>query len=241
MIVPATDFTFAAYQAGEYGEHVIVHGDCLEVMAKIPDKCVDLVLTDPPYGTGGRDGSVHLNDDSITGNRMSSDAYVWLVRTYSRLIFYRTVASAHCYIFSDWRRFKDVQIAFESGGWELRSLIVWDKGNGMGQYWRSCHEFILWFTKRKPRALSHGGCFNVLHYPPVKGQRNHPAEKPIDLVNFLIEASTRIGDLILDPFLGSGTTLVAAKQLGRRGIGIEIERKYCEIAEDRLRQEVLKL
>ncbi len=224
-------------------EHInkVICGDCLQVMKEIPDNSIDLVVTDPPYGTGGRDGSVHLNKDNIGGNRMSTDAYVWMVKAYSRLLCCKAKEDAHCYIFSDWRRFKDVQIAFEVGGWELRSLIVWDKGNGMGEYWRSCHEFILWFTKRHPRPLSHGGCLNVLQYPSVKGQRNHPAEKPVDLVGFLIEASTTTEDIVLDPFLGSGTTAVAAKQLGRRYIGIEINPDYCKIAEDRLRQRELAL
>ena len=146
----------------------------------------------------------------------------------------------HLYSFSDWRSYKNQQIAYESAGWELRSLIVWDKGNGMGEFWRSSHEFILFLTKQKPDKLKHGGCFNVLRFPSIKN-KNHPAEKPVKLIVELLKASSSEDQTILDPFMGSGTTLRAAKDLRRKAVGIEIEEKYCEIAVQRLRQEVLSL
>ena len=94
----------------------IICGDCLEVMKEMPDKCVDLVLTDPFYGSSGRDGSVHLENDNIFGNRMSSESFIWFVRDYSKQLFKITKNDCHCYIFSDWRKFKDVQISFETNG-----------------------------------------------------------------------------------------------------------------------------
>ena len=217
---------------------IIYCGDCLEILPKISDKSVDLVLTDPPYGTGGRDGSTHLVDENISGNRMSVDSYVWMVKQYSSGLHRLSMNDSHCYIFSDWRRYKDIQIGCENSHWELRSLIVWDKGNGMGEYWRSSHEFILFLTKTKPRKLNQGGCYNVLRYPSVK-TKQHPAQKPIDLIIFMTETSSRSDGLVLDPFLGSGTTAVAAKRLGRRYIGIEINPDYCKIAAERLSQEQL--
>lgn len=212
----------------------IICGDCLEVMKEIPDNSIDLVVTDPPYGSGGRDGSVHLCDDNIFGNRISSDTLVWIVREYSKLLFQKTKNNSHCYIFSDWRKFIDIKISFESNGWELRSLLIWNKGNGMGEYWRSCHEFILFFTKRKPRKLNFGNCFNVLNYNPVRSNKISPTQKPEKLFEFLIKASSNPNDIVLDPFLGSGTTALVCKQLGRRFIGIEISPEYCKIARNRV-------
>jgi len=215
---------------------VLYLADCLTIMPMLEP--VDLVVADPFYGSSGRDGSVHLNRDNIIGNRMSSDSLIWFVRSYSKELFRLLKHDSHCYIFSDWRKFKDIQIAFETNGWELRSLIVWDKGNGMGEYWRSTHEFVLFFTKRKPRKLNSGGCMNVLRERPTRGKKKlHDYEKPASLLEKFITASSHKGDTALDPFAGSGTAAVVCERLNRKWIGIEIEEKYCEIAAKRIEKE----
>lgn len=219
----------------------IYQGDCLELMPEIKDKSIDLIVTDPFYGSSGRDGSVHLENDDIFGNKMSADSFIWFVREYSKQLFRIIKKDSHCYIFSDWRKYKDVQIAFETNGWELRSLIVWDKGNGMGEYWRSTHEFILFFTKRKPKKLTHGNCMNVLHYKPVKGKKKlHSCEKPVNLIQFLIESSSNEGEIIFDPFIGSGTTGIACINTNRNFIGMELDKTYFEIAKKRINNHKLQ-
>lgn len=212
-------------------------GDCVEIMRGLPDGCVDAVVTDPPYGSGGRDGSVHLNDQSIIGNKMSRDAHIWVTRSWARELHRVTLQDAHTYVFTDWRKHVDVKIAFETTGWECRSVIIWAKGNGMGEYWRHSFECILFLTKRLPRKLTHGGCFNVLNadqFAPVRGSKLHPSEKPVPLMSYLADASTYAGQTVLDPFMGSGTTGVACVQTGRNFIGIEIDPGYFAIAERRI-------
>ncbi|HQB64115.1 MAG TPA: site-specific DNA-methyltransferase [Sedimentibacter sp.] len=226
--------TSACYVPFKIDGLTIINDDCLNCIDSLPP--VHLVVTDPFYGSGGRDGSVHLNDDNIIGNRMSADSLIWFVKQYSKKLYEKTFDDSHCYIFSDWRKYKDIQIAFETSGWELRSLIVWDKGNGMGEFWRSTHEFILFFTKRKPRKLTHGGCMNVLRFAPVRGNKLHPSEKPIELLGYLIEASSNVGETVLDCFAGSGSTLEAARKLGRKAVGIELSQKYYEVMKNRLSQ-----
>ncbi len=214
----------------------IYKGDCLELMPELEDNSIDLVLADPFYGSSGRDGSVHLEKDNIRGNRMSSDSLIWFVRAYSKELFRLSKCDSHCYIFSDWRKYKDIQIAFETNGWELRSLIIWDKKNGMGEYWRSVHEFILFFTKRNPRKLTHGGCFNVINdIKSIKGKsKYHDYEKPVELMKKFIIASSNENDLVLDPFCGSGTTFLACMRTGRDCISIDIEQESCIIAQKRI-------
>jgi len=223
----------------ESGGITIYHGDCREIVPIFEAGTVDLIITDPPYGTAGRDGSVHRDGTATIGDRVSHDTFVWATRYDAKMLFRATTDDAHCYVFSDWRKFKTVQIAYEMAGWELRSLIVWNKGNGMGEFWRSSHEFILFLTKERPRKLQHGGCMNVIreNYVPSR-QRLHPTEKPQAVMRYLVKASSREGFVVLDCFAGSGATLRAAKDLGRKAIGIEIEERYCEIAAKRLGQEV---
>lgn len=217
--------------AGGLKFNQIYQGDCLDLFRYLKERSVDLVVTDPFYGSSGRDGSVHLENDVVYGNRMSSDSFIWFVRKYSKELFRVTKEYSHCYVFSDWRKFKDVQISFETNGWELKSLIVWNKGNGMGEFWRSCHEFILFFTKKKPRKLTHGGCLNVINCKGVKNKEKvHSTEKPVELFKFLIEASSYKNELVLDPFAGSGTIAKACLESGRKYLGFEIEPENIKLS-----------
>lgn len=214
---------------------VMLRGDCLEEMKKLGSNSVDLIVTDPFFGSSGRDGSVHLERDNILGNRMSSDSFIWFVRQYSKEFYRISKDYSHCYIFSDWRKYKDVQIAFETNFWELRQLIVWNKKNGMGEFWRSTYEFILFFTKRKPRKLTHGGCFNVIDdVKPIRGNKNHDYEEPIELIDKLIIASSNENEVVLDAFAGSFTTGVSCKRLKRKFIGIEVSEKNYQIGKQRI-------
>jgi site-specific DNA-methyltransferase (adenine-specific) len=136
------------------------------------------------------------------------------------------------------------------GTWKMakpngcKAVLIWDKGShvGMGDLsfpWKPNTEEIYVLGEG---FSGHRGSSVLSYNAPVSWNstafgRQHPHEKPISLITELLNKSP--GDLILDPFMGSGTTLVAAKQLGRRAIGIEIEEKYCEIAAKRLAQEVL--
>jgi len=220
----------------------IVEGDCLDVMAPIPANVIDLAIIDPPYGSGGRDGSVHIEGSAMLGNQMSTEAHIWFMRQFAQKLYRLARPDSHCYVFTDWRKFQNTRIAFETANWECRSLLVWDKGSGMGEYWRSSHEFILWLTKRKPRPLTHGGCFNVLRYPRVApSQRIHKAEKPLELLKYLIQASLLNDCTVADFFLGSGASLVAAQELGCHFFGCDIHAEYVAAAEARLSRVQLSL
>lgn len=221
----------------------IYNENCIDTLPKISDAFVDLIVTDPFYGSSGRDGSVHLEKDTVIGNRMSSDSFIWFVRQYSGQLYRVTKSNAHCYVFSDWRKYKDVQIAFETNFWELRQLIVWNKRNGMGEYWRSCHEFILFFTKRHPKKLTHGSCFNVINdINPLRGNnKNHDYEKPVELMSKFIIASSNENDLVYDPFIGSGTTAVSCINTKRNFVGSEISLENCNVAQKRIDAEKNKI
>jgi site-specific DNA-methyltransferase (adenine-specific) len=138
--------------------------------------------------------------------------------------------------FARWSLWLDEAVGF-------KQMVVWDKGGlGMGWHYRRNYEVVLVAQKSGAACRWYGGndVPNLIHIPGIKpGSEDHPTPKPIELPKWFLRLHTQPGDLVLDPFMGSGTTLRAAKDLGRRAIGIEIEEKYCEMAMRMLAQEIL--
>jgi site-specific DNA-methyltransferase (adenine-specific) len=128
---------------------------------------------------------------------------------------------------------------------DFKQAVVWDKGGlGMGIQFRRNYEFVLIAQKGSPTYVWNGGNTtpNVWRLGKIiPSKHQHPTEKPVKLMGKCIGLFTNVGDLVVDPFMGTGATLRAAKDLGRKAIGIEIEERYCEIAADRMRQEVLAI
>ena len=170
-------------------------------------------------------------------DNLTSHGFAMLVRLLAVEWLRVVKADGHLFSFIDWRQWPVLAGAIESAGWSLRSCLVWDKVHfGMGNGFRQQAEFIL--------HASHGTADNFTRHDlgtVFRAKRPaadiHPTMKPEEVLEDIISAVP--GDLILDPFAGSGTTGRACKDLGRRCIMVEIEEKYCEIAARRLEQEVL--
>ena len=203
----------------------IYHGDCRDILPQLEP--VDLVLTDPPYGIDYNpswkkwDGT-ESNWEKIKGDNDKFNP-VFLFNKAEKLILFGA------------EHYADL---LPIGGW-----IIWDKrvdakndkmfGNAFEMAWINRDGY------KKIIRIKSGGVVNPDSEHGNNEKRFHPTQKPLDLFRQLIEEHTTQQESILDAYLGSGTTLVAAKQLGRKAIGIEIEEKYCEIAARRLSQEML--
>ena len=213
--------------------------DCLDTLDKMIDKGVqvDCIVTDPPYkvtSRGGRTsaGGMMLNKEVRKGtvfkhnNIHISD---WLYKLYAIL-----KESGHCYIMTNNKNLYPFLQEIDKSDFKLIKTMVWVKDNKiMSQAYMSQFEFILFLRKGKFKKINNCGTSDILEFKNPKNKK-HPSEKPIDLLETLILNSSDENDLILDPFMGSGSTLVACKNLNRRGIGIELDKEYFEIAQDRI-------
>ena len=208
---------------------VIYHGDCRDILPELEP--VDLVLTDPPYGIAyATNFSVHGIGASWLGETIRGDG-----NTSARDEVLRQLDGVPAIVFGTWKtRYPD----------NTRAVLIWDKGpaSGMGDLtlpWKGSWEEIYIIGAGFTGSRDEGVIKGFAEVTWESRGRQHPNQKPVKLLRYLL--SKHGGQTILDPFMGSGTTLRAAKDLGRRAIGIEIEEKYVEIAARRLEQQVLPI
>lgn len=212
------------------------HGDCREILPTIHGG-VDLVITDPPYVFGL--ASTHQEGKAGGwGDLMNNSLFygAWLTEC-RRLLNSREGAA---WVFGSWRSFPVLARASYEIRWPIESLLVWDKewiGPGGTRGLRPSYELVALFAE-EGFAIPNRGVPDIWRCQWAGAKEHHPAEKPVALLSRLIRESGTTA-AILDPFAGSGSTLVAAKQGGRKAIGIEIEERHCEIAAGRLAQDTL--
>ena len=217
----------------ESGGITLYHGDCREILNHIQSESIDLVLTDPPYlvsyrGRFGSDwGEIHGDSDPSWVAPVFLD--IWRVLKPDSL----------CLTFYGWPHAETFLGAWKLIGFRPVSLLVLVKDNwGLGHFSRSQHETAYLLAKGHPRkppvAIS-----DVLEWENPVPQL-HPNQKPLGAFSKLVATYSADDSFILDPFCGSGTTLLSARAFGRRAVGIEIEERYCEVAALRLSQQVFQ-
>jgi len=218
----------------------IYHGDALEIMPTLRGDTLDLVVTDPPYIIGavsaGNMGTKAGGwGDMMNSSRWFRDWYVMARRLLKQ--------DGALWSFCNWRSLPVVMKAAFDAGWALSSVLVWHKdwiGPGGPIGLRPAYELVA-LLAQPGFAIPDRGTPDVwTHQWSSFKPSGHPAEKPVELLARMISVSGG-AELILDPFMGSGSTLVAAKGAGTSAIGIEADEKWCEIAAQRCSQEVLGL
>ncbi len=228
-----TDFTLPALPGAL---DTVYHVDALALLAALPEASVDCVVTDPPYGVGTQVSarrSPEFRFDEIEGADYINKE--WIPDAYRIL-----KDGSALYAFAKWTNFGEWQDLISSAGFTVKNCIVWDKlqhgtGDLLGAY-APQHELVIFASKGR-HYLNGKRMPDVIRYPKVQpGLLTHPYEKPIGLLEMFIEASSNPSAVILDPFMGSGTTAVAARNLGRRFIGCDLSADYVAIANKRLSQ-----
>lgn len=216
---------------------VIYNEDCLEGMKKLPDGSIDLIVTDPPYkttprGSFGGTGGILKDELNMKGKvfvHNNITIHDWIGELYRVL-----KESGHCYIMCNNTNLNEFLTQIKKAEFNIFKTLIWKKDNCItNQYYMDSHEYIIFCRKGKAVKINNCGTKSVLEIANPKN-KIHPTEKPIKLMEILIENSSNPGDIVLDPFLGSGTTTVAAVNTNRHYIGFELDEKYFDIACQRL-------
>jgi adenine-specific DNA-methyltransferase len=203
----------------------IINGDCLAVLPQLADGSVDFVLTDPPYLVNYHD----RQGRSLAGD----DSSQWLKPAFAQ-IFRVLKPGRYCVSFYGWNKVDQFFAAWRAAGFRPVGHLVWVKdyasSKGLLAYQ---HESAYLLAKGNSGARPDSPLPDVLDWQ-YTGNRFHPTQKPVRSLKPVIEAFTKPGEVVLDPFCGSGSTLLAAKILGRRYIGIELDAEYAKTAQERL-------
>lgn len=233
----------------------IYHGDCFDVLPVLSG--IDAVVTDPPYSSGGAfrgdrmattlqkyvqsDADVQRTGFSFSGDNRDQRSFLAWCSLWMNAARQTTPPGATIACFIDWRQLPTMTDAVQSGGWVWRGIGSWSKKFGRvrnGGFSSAC-EFLVWGTNGPLVENNRYPCGVFEASSPSTLARQHITEKPEAVVEWAM-ANVPLRSMVLDPFMGSGTTLAVAKASNRRAIGIEIEERYCEIAAKRLSQEVLQ-
>ena len=211
----------------------IFNEDCLEGMKRIPNNSIDLIITDPPYCVGTTSNG---HKGSWNDNNLIKPFFDLLFAEWDRVL----KEEAEIYINTDWRTYPFLYPIVQKY-FRVRNLIVWDyEWVKSGNFYRFSHEFIIYATKGDHKRRFYAGERDVWRIKPINytnlKTKLHQAQKPIELVEKMLTNSSVEGDIVLDCFMGSGTTGVACINLDRQFIGFEIDEKYFAIAKKRMEE-----
>ena len=202
----------------------IICGDAREALETLPDASIDLVVTDPPYLCNYRDR---------TGRKIANDDNPDAVLSVFDALYRVMKPNSYCISFYGWTAIAAFAAAWERAGFRTVGHIVWTKPyasrKGFAQY---RHESAFVLAKGNPRKPV--APISDVQEWRYTGNRSHPTEKAVSVLSPLVTCYSKPGDLVLDPFAGVGSTLVAAALNGRNYLGVELEAKYCALANKRL-------
>ena len=234
-------------------KYTLYNDDCITVLDNMIQNgdTVDMIFTDPPYrvtsrGNAGNSGGMlqkKINKAGQVFEHNNIEIEVYLPKFYKVL-----KETGHCYIMTNHKNLTHFLKVIDewkdpdtNEGFHFIKSLIWDKGNKiMGQFYMNQFEYILFLRKGAGKKINNCGASDLISIPNKKtkdetGKNIHDTEKPVDLCKILIENSSNPNEIVFDPFMGIGSCGIAAKQLGRKFIGIELDSNYYEIAKSRIK------
>jgi site-specific DNA-methyltransferase (adenine-specific) len=227
----------------------LYQGDALSILQTLPDGAVDAVVTDPPYSSGGVSLSARQTDpaqkyqqsgtkrvyppmlgDGKDQRSFTAWAVLWLSECW-RI----SKDGAPLLVFTDWRQLPSLTDAIQAAGWFWQGIVVWNKRSSRPQIgaFRRQAEYILFASKGRFVPATRACLPGVYDYPVITGQKVHLTSKPIPLLKDLLAIAPE-GCTVLAPFIGGGTTAVAALETGRKCIGMELSKEYARLTVERI-------
>ena len=222
---------------------MIFNKNCLDVMKNIETATIDLIVTDPPYKTTKRGNSG--NSGGMLKTKMFMEGKVFKENNikpeeYMPEFFRILKEDSHCYVMTNHVNLQHMINTATEVGFKFVKCLIWNKGNKiMGQSYMNQFEYILFLRKGKHKKINNCGTSDILSVPNKKdkdenGKNLHDTQKPVELMKILIENSSQEGEIVLDPFMGIGSTGVACINTNRDFIGVELDKDYFEIAKERI-------
>jgi site-specific DNA-methyltransferase (adenine-specific) len=209
----------------------LIHGDCLQIMPTLESGSVDAIITDPPYGIKiDRDGYGRRQNYGGVGRHIEGDDDLSMLDGMIALSGRVLAKDAWLAIFCSPKKHAETNELLKHHGYPVDGEVIWDKASpGLGGGIRYQHETIL--LCKRGRVGGRSSMFSILRYHMSleNKAKRHPHEKPVPLMAEIVRYCSREGETILDPFVGSGSTLVACMKTGRKAIGIEIDDQYTPI------------
>ena len=208
----------------------IYNENCMDTMKRMKDNSIDPIVTDPPYGMNFRSNHRDQRYDSIHWDDNLDWLEEWVPECHRVL-----EESSHLYVFCSFHNIDLFKKSLQSF-FTIKNILIWEKNNtSMGDLkgdYAPKYEMILYCTKGR-RLLNGGRDPNIIRFART-GNKLHPTQKPVDLISYLIEKSSNKGEVVYDPFMGSGTTAIASYVTERKYIGSEINKEYYDVCQDRL-------
>ena len=226
---------------------VIYNADCMQIMRGIPNESIDLICTDPPYKVTQRGSSGTMSGywtTEQTRKGMIFDHNDIEIEQYLPEFYRILKTDSHCYIMCNNYNLPHFFEVIGKSDFHFVKLLVWDKQSKIcGRYYMGQVEHIFMLRKGKDKPINDCSRSDLLSFSNFNREKDrhgnnlHDSMKPVPLMQCLIENSTQKGELVLDPFIGSGTTALACIRSKRNYIGCEIDPKYYKVALDRIEQE----
>ena len=218
-------------------ESTLLLGDAVALLNAMPPETVDLVVTDPPYESlekhRARGTTTRLSHSAAASNDWFAIFHNERFPALFEAVYRVLKPNRHFYLFCDPETAFVAKPIGEAAGFKFWKPLVWDKVRiGMGYHYRARYEFILFFEKGK-RKLNDLGTPDILTAP--RKHKGYPTEKPVEIAEVLVRQSTALGEVVCDPFMGSGSVGVAAQRLARRFIGCDIAQSAIDYAKKRIK------
>jgi len=221
------------------------NGNAVELLKTIQSETIDLIVTDPPYKiiTGGdSNGKNSIRPKGILSGNRELMKFIpkfseWLPECYRVL-----KNGTHAYFMINSTNLTEMLVEVEKAGFKVHNILIWKKNNCTPSqfYMKNC-EYIIFCRKGKAKYINNmGGSKTVHDFNNIIGNKVHPTEKPIELMSVYVENSSNENDVVLDPFMGAGSTGIACLKLNRKFIGIEIDENYFDIAQNRIMETKIK-